>query len=287
MRHRSELHAVEGVERLDQQRPTARWTVRGNHIVAVASLLRGVGLGTHVSQVVAGYETAVGLDISGNLSGDIPFVELARAVRRQALERVGIIRIAQEIALAQRLTVGLQKNAGTGVRGLDPGGEIRLLHFIAPLPHRGRHIEADNEPLPRDADGRLQQLRPRQRRETLVHLGEAGYRPGSAHGRVAHAAAVVGEHTRSGDVGFAEMVMGPHVFADQRTRAHVAVDDEVLAPGSRPQVRRHHAAETAAEWQHDHLYERGRERGVEGVAPGFEHLGALFGRHRMHAGHYP
>ena len=140
------------------------------------------------------------------------------------------------------------------------------------------------KPAPRQGDGRLDQLRPRQP-SAAVQAGQSGDDAWRADGGMPEIGAVVVEQRVVAELGATAKIGGPHVGRGARAGAGVK-GDMLLA--ARPGVG---GAAEAAEATHlrvgDHLREGGADGGVEGVSSARQELGADLGRQAVAARRRP
>src|SRR5690606_231697 len=179
-------------------------------------------------------------------------VETVAAVEHNALER------AREVRLAERLA-RLVRHAVPGERG-DAGGIA--LHGRQHAGERAGEAGHDGEAVARAADGGPDQLAPGPGGVALVREREAGDRAGHAHRQVA----VVVD---------ARGVLARRVQEHLRVRAERRLLAEVEARGAAVREADHDesaAADVAGRGVRDGEREAGRDRGVQRVAAGGEHL---------------
>ena len=133
-----------------------------------------------------------------------------------------------------------------------------------------------------ERDGRFDCLRPRDRPVSHQGFVQPRHRAWNAHRLVTHIVHPALEHVAVAVRSLAEEAVLPHVFADERARRRVELEERISVPWT---VHEHHAA--AAEAAHlgveDALDEGASDGGVDGIAPAPHDLEPDLGRDRLRA----
>ena len=187
---------VEQGERVRDQDPAGRrWWVREHLSPTVRHPDRGAGHDLVGGEVLRGDDAAARGEPVDDRRPDVARVERRRPLRAQPLERIGELRLADDVAGSDDPSVGREQRGALGRRGHDPGEDLDHVRL--------RRVQLD--PVAREL---------RRRRD---ELGER--HPPESRGRLAHARRhPVGPDRRGADVEHLDGVAERHAHGYERRR---------------------------------------------------------------------